>query len=44
MERQISGSSQMETGKNIQSRKVPERPETLEKQKIQKAAELGSRI
>ncbi len=33
-----------ETEKNMQRRKVPERPETLEKQKTQNAAESESRI
>ena len=42
--REHPGLYQLKTGKNIQSRKVPERPETFEKQKIQKAAESGSRI
>ena len=37
----MSGSGQTETGKNMQRRKVLERPETIGKQKIQKAAEIG---
>ena len=40
----MSGSGQTETEKNMQRRKVLERPETIGKQKIQKAAESGSRI
>ena len=38
----MSGSGQTETGKNMQRRKVPERQETLEKQKAQKATESES--
>ena len=40
----MSGSGQTETEKNMQRRKVLERPETLEKQKTQNAAESESRI
>ena len=44
MERQMSGSGQTETEKNMQRMKVLERPETLEIQKTQNAAESESRI